>query len=148
MEQEFYWCQNKSSSTKYIYDKWNHIRTIIVPFSFYYIRNPSLYVPIRKVLLGFLQLGLFLTLTVFIVTILFNANLFFNCIRFFLMNHGLLIISAITPGSAITQFYLFLFTASIPCQNLLVLTPITKGFFISKLYKTLLYLQSLHQQLF
>ena len=56
---------------------------------------------------------------------------FSNCIRFFLMNQGLLIISAITPVSAISQFYLFLFTASITCQNLLLLTPIRQDFFIS-----------------
>ena len=32
----------------------NHIRTIIVRFTIYYIRNPLLYVPICKVLLEFL----------------------------------------------------------------------------------------------
>ena len=54
------------------YGKWNHIRTIIVPFSIYYIRNFSLYVLIRKVLLEFLQLEIFFILTVLVVTILFN----------------------------------------------------------------------------
>ena len=54
MEKEFYWCNNKYSSTKPIYDKWNHIRTIIVPFSIYFIRNTLMYVPIRKILLEFL----------------------------------------------------------------------------------------------
>ena len=54
MQQEFYWCNYKSSSTNSIYDKWNHIRTIIVPFSTYYIRNSSLYARIRKVLLELL----------------------------------------------------------------------------------------------
>ena len=54
MQQEFYWCNNKSLSTKSIYDNWNHIRTFIVPFSIYYIRNSSLYVRIRKALLEFL----------------------------------------------------------------------------------------------
>ena len=54
MQQEFYWCNGKSSSTKSIHDKWNHIRTIIVPFIIYYIRNSLLYGPIRKVLLEFL----------------------------------------------------------------------------------------------
>ena len=82
MQQEFYWCKNEFSSTKYIYHTWNHIRTIIVPFSIYYIRNPLLYVPICKVLLEFLQLELFLTLTVLIVTILFNVNLFLTVLDF------------------------------------------------------------------
>ena len=63
MEQEFFWCNNKSwSTTKSIYDKWNHVRTTIVPFIIYYIRNSLLYVPIRKVLLEFLYLELFLIL--------------------------------------------------------------------------------------
>ena len=54
MQQEFYWCNNKFSSTKSIYDKWNHIRTIIAPFSIYSITNSYLYMTIRKVLLEFL----------------------------------------------------------------------------------------------
>ena len=45
------------------------------------------------------------------------------------MNPGRLIISAITPVSAISYFYLFLFTTSITCQNLLFLTPIRQAFY-------------------
>ena len=78
MQQECYWCNNKSSSTKFIYGKWNHIRTIMVSFSIYYIRNSSLYAPIRKVLLEFLQLELFHILTDLIVTILFNFKVMLN----------------------------------------------------------------------
>ena len=78
MQQEFYWYNNKSSSTKFIYGKWNHIRTIIVPFSIYYIRNFSLYVLIRKVLLEFLKLELLFILTVLVVTILFNFKVMLN----------------------------------------------------------------------
>ena len=55
MQQEFYWCNNKSwSTTKFIYDKWNHVGNITEPFTIYYIRNSLPYVPIRKVLLEFL----------------------------------------------------------------------------------------------
>ena len=134
MQQGFYWCRNKSSSTKYIYDKWNHIRTIIVLFSIYYIRNPLLHMLICKVLLEFLQLELLLTLTVLIVTILFNVNLFLTVLDFSWFN-----------------YYLVLFVP-IYCINYLLesATPYSyqEGFFISKLYKTLLSPQSLHQQLF
>ena len=45
------------------------------------------------------------------------------------MNQGRLIISAITPVSPISQFYQFLFTASITCQNLLFLTRIRSAFY-------------------
>ena len=87
---------------------------VIIPYCIIYcIRNFLLYVPIRKVLLNFLEYQLFLTLTVLTVTILFIVNLFLIVLDIFLIHQVLLIILAITPVSAIAQFYLFFFTVSI-----------------------------------
>ena len=146
MHQEFYRCKTKSSLTKYIYDKWNHIRSIIVPFSIYYIRNPSLYVSIHKLLPEFLQLELFLTSTVLIVTILFNVNLFLTVLDFSNESQTTYHISY----NSWFSYYLVLFVP-IYCFNYFLesATPqFYQVFFISELYKTLLSLHSLHQQLF
>ena len=75
--------------------------------------------PIHKVLLDFLQYQLFLSLTVLTVTILFIVNLFLIILDIQILY---VIISAITPVSAIAQFYLFFFTVSITYQNLLILS--------------------------
>ena len=111
MRQKFLWCNNKSS-TKSIYDKWNHIRDHSLLHHSLFIRNSLVYVPIRKVLLDFLQHQVFLSLTVFTVTILVIAlnivNCIVNCIKYFQIHQLLLIISAITAVSAIAKFYLFL----------------------------------------
>ena len=74
-----------------------------------------------------------------------------NVKLYFLMHQVLLIVSAITPASASTQFYLFLFTVSVTYQNLLLLSlyySYQVGFPISYPYQLLLSLQSLYQQLF
>ena len=107
---------------------------VIIPYCNIYsfticcIRNSLLSVTSCKVLLDFLQYQLFPSLTVLTATILFIVN----CIRYFLMHQVLLIISAITLVSAITQFHLFFFTVSITNQNLLILSlqyPYQVGFF-------------------
>ena len=76
------------------------------------------------------------------------------------MHQVLLIISAITPFSAIAKFCFFLFTVSViyqnygdimsPCQNLLLISvqySYQVGFPVSYPYQVLLLLQSLYQQL-
>ena len=87
---------------------------VIIPYCIIYcIRNFLLYVPLRKVLLNFLEYQLFLTLTVLTVTILFIVNVFLIVLDIFLIHQVLLIISTVTPVSAIAQIYLFFFTVSI-----------------------------------
>ena len=66
------------------------------------------------------------------------------------MHQILLIISAITPVLAITQFYLLLFTVSVTCQNLLLLSlqySYQLGFPVSYPYQAFLFPQSFCQQL-
>ena len=150
MRQKFLWCNNKSS-TKSIYDKWNHIRDHSLLHHSLFIRNSLVYVPIRKVLLDFLQHQVFLSLTVFTVTILVIAlnivNCIVNCIKYFQIHQLLLIISAITAVSAIAKFYLFLIYC-ISHQNLLLLPlqySCQVGFPISCTYQSFVSLQSLYQ---
>ena len=119
MQQEFQWCNNKSLSTKPCVK--SGIIIVTIPYCtiyYYYLRNSLQYMPIHKVLLGFLQYRLFLSVTVFTVTILFIVSVFLIVLDIQILY---VIISAITPVSAIAQFYLFFFIVSIIYQNLLIL---------------------------
>ena len=118
MQQEFQWCNNKSLSTKPCVK--SGIIIVTIPYCtiyYYYLRNSLQYMPIHKVLLGFLQYLLFLSVTVFTVTILFIVSAFVIVLDIQILYA---IISAITPVSAIAQLYLFFFTVSIIYQNLLI----------------------------
>ena len=93
---------------------------LIVPFTIYCIRNSLMCVPIRKVLFSFLQYQLFLKCSYCHHIVYCQAIP--NCVQYFLMYQVLFIASAITPVSAIAQFYLFLFTVSVTYQNLVLLS--------------------------
>ena len=96
------------------------------PFIIYSIRNSLLYLPIRKVLLDFLQCHLFLSLTVLTINILFLVFKLFltvSNISFTTYYISYFLESAIAPVSAIAQFYMFLFTVSVTYQYLLRLSP-------------------------
>ena len=115
---------------------------ITIPYSTIYY---SVYQEFLTVWISLLYQLLF-SLTVLIVNILFIGKLFL----YFLIPQVLHITSAITPVSAIAQFYLFVFTVSVTYQNLLLL-PLQYsyqiGFPISYPYPTLLSPQSMYQQL-
>ena len=121
MQQEFQWCNKKPSSAKSMNDKWNCIRNHSLLYHLLFTASgiPYCMCPSLKVLLDFLQYQLFLSLTVLTVTILFIVNLFLIILDIQILY---VIISAITPVSAIAQFYLLFFTVSISYQNLLILS--------------------------
>ena len=120
MRKEFQQCNNKSLTTKYMTDKWNRIQN-------YFLQYHLLFNIQQK----FFTLCVYLERLIVAAIPQFNCSYchhiasfepISNCVIYLVMNEVLLIVSAITPISAITQFYLFLFTVSITYQNLLLLT--------------------------
>ena len=77
MPQDFKWCNNKSSSTKSIYDEWNHIHNYSLPYHLLFTVSEIPYCMCLSVKYYWISYGITysLVLTVLTVTILFIVNL-------------------------------------------------------------------------
>ena len=120
MRQEFYWCNDKSSSIKSMSAKQNQICNHSLLYHLLFTVSEIPYCTSLSVKYGWNSYIISYSIVqLLLLSPFFNNSAIPNCIRYFLMHQALFITSAIIP-TAIAQFYLFLFTVSVTYQNLLL----------------------------